>query len=160
MITCNWEDGDPALLRHVTTAAIVMNDKNEVLLLKRSATITNPNRLTIPGGFLDRDETTEEGVLRELREETGFEGKIKMLFEIVDKPNRPKEDRQNVEFRYIVELTGGKEKIAPEEVAYLKWYSENDLPSDEKFAFDHLPTLKRYYEYLRKPFPLPIMTSK
>ncbi len=61
----------------------------------------NGGKFTIPGGFLDRNENIEQGTLRELKEETGYEGKIICLFHINDNPTRPKEDRQNVDFIYM-----------------------------------------------------------
>lgn len=155
MITCAFENGNEAKLRHVTTGSIIKNRKNQVLISRRGPNQLNPNKFTLPGGFLDRDEDTKEGSLREILEETGLKCKILYLFHIVDTPKREKEDRQNVEFRYVVEIIGGKEKLT-EEVSELRWISEENLPSDEEFAFDHRKTLLKYFEYLKKPFPLPI----
>ncbi len=159
MIKCTLENGHQVLFRHVTVAVIILNEQKQVLLIKRSKNVTNPYKYTVPGGFLDRDENVEQGALRELREETGFNGKIKMLFEIIDSPHRPKEDRQNVEFRFIAEVIGGKPTLN-KEVTEIKWVSQTDLPPDEQFAFDHLSTIKRYYDYLETPFSVPFFTSK
>ena len=73
MIACTFEDGHQAEggLRHVTVGAIVVNDHHQVLLVKRAATMDHGGKWTIPGGFLDREENTAEGTLRELQEETG-----------------------------------------------------------------------------------------
>jgi 8-oxo-dGTP diphosphatase len=111
---------------------------------------------TIPGGFLDRDEDLEEGALRELKEETGYDGKIEALFQINDSPKRPKEDRQNVDFIFITEIISGSERLN-EEVSEIKWFAKEDLPKEEDFAFDHRTIILHYFEYLRKPFPLPIV---
>ncbi len=155
MILCKFENGREASLRHVTTGAIVKNYKNEVLLVRRSPGQLNANRYTLPGGFLDRDEDAREGSVREIMEETGLSVKVLYLFHIVDTPNRPKEDRQNVEFRYVTEVIGGKEKVS-NETSELKWVSEETLPPDEEFAFDHRKTVVKYFQYLEKQFPLPI----
>src|SRR5438552_13833866 len=45
------------------------------------------------GGFLDRDETLTEGVLRELREETGWTGRVVGLLRVNSRPHRPHETR-------------------------------------------------------------------
>lgn len=169
MITCKFESGHAASLRHVTVGAIAVNDKKEVLLVKR-AVQHNFGKYTVPGGFLDRDENTQQATLRELSEETGYTGEIVTLFRINDNPNRPKEDRQNVDFLYIVKITGGKAKSlkstfnAPtknvsvyNETSEIKWFSYEQLPSDEDFAFDHRETILLYFQYLEKPFPLPIV---
>ncbi|HKC14980.1 MAG TPA: NUDIX hydrolase [Patescibacteria group bacterium] len=155
MITCQFEDGGKAKLRHVTTAAIVKNNKDEVLLVRRAPGQLNENKFTLPGGFLNRDEDSREGAIREMFEETGLEGKISYLFHIVDTPNRPKEDRQNVEFRYVVEVVGGEEKLSSE-TTEIKWVSEKTLPPDEEFAFDHRKTIIKYFDHLREPITLPV----
>lgn len=54
------------------TVALIMNPKNELLVCRRGK---NPAKgtLDLPGGFIDMYETGEEGVAREVREETGLE---------------------------------------------------------------------------------------
>src|SRR5438309_392191 len=97
MIICTFEHGNRASLRHITVGAIALNEKSQVLLVKRAPQLSRGNNYTIPGGFLDRNETIQQAVLRELHEETGYQGSIKMLFRINDNPQRPNEDRQNVD---------------------------------------------------------------
>lgn len=156
MINCAFENGNKASLRHITVGSIVINDKNQILLVKRAPHLINGDKYTIPGGFLDRNENTKEGTLRELLEETGLKGEIQSLFRINDNPNRRKEDRQNVDFIYIVRIIGGEIKKT-EEGAGSYWFDENDLPPEEEFAFDHRDSIVRYFEYLRSPFTLPIL---
>lgn len=158
MITCTFENGNKATrgLRHVTVGAIVINDKNQVLLVKRAENMHNGGKFTIPGGFLDRDEDTKQGTLRELKEETGYEGEIISLFRINTCPTRPKEDRQNVDFIYIVKLLGG-ESTENSEVTNIVWVGKDDLPEDAEFAFDHRDSIMKYFDYLEQEFPLPII---
>ncbi len=156
MITCTFENGNEGLLRHVTVGAIVINDNNEVLLVKRAPHLINGNRYALPGGYLDRNETTEQGALRELKEETGYEGKVVKLFQIIDSPSRPKEDRQNVDFKYIVELTGGDKKDN-NEVSSIEWVSLDELPHEDMRAFDHMESVELYKRYMQKPFLLPVI---
>lgn len=101
MITCFFEKGYKARLRHVVTHALVEKD-GALLLVKRAGDILETGKWGLPGGFLDRDEMASQGVLRELLEETGWEGEIVALFRINTNPNRSKEDRQNVAFDFIV----------------------------------------------------------
>jgi len=157
MVKCIFENGniaDPGL-RHVTTGAIVINDKKQVLLIKRAKNIHNGGKFAIPGGYLDRDENTLEGTLRELKEETGFVGEVMNLFCINDNPNRPKEDRQNVDFIYILKIVSGM-PIINTEVSDILWFGKDELPKEEDFAFDHRNILLKYFDYLEKQFPLPV----
>jgi ADP-ribose pyrophosphatase YjhB (NUDIX family) len=158
MIKCILENGHEASFRHVTVGSIVVNEKQEIILVKRALNLPRGGKYTIPGGFLDRDENIEEGALRELKEETGYIGKIEMLFQINDSPERPKEDRQNVDFVFIVKITGG-EMTLNTEVTNIQWLSKENLPKEDEFAFDHKAVILRYFEFLLNSFPLPIIGS-
>lgn len=57
------------------TAVVVANEKNEILLVQRGVEPAK-EQWCLPGGFLEVDETAEEGSLRELKEETGLEGDV------------------------------------------------------------------------------------
>lgn len=52
----------------VGLSALIINEKNEILLEKRS----DNSLFCLPGGSLDFDETVIEGVKREVKEETGI----------------------------------------------------------------------------------------
>lgn len=54
------------------TVAFILNDKDELLVVSRK---NDPGKgmLDLPGGFIDMDETGEEGMAREVKEETGLE---------------------------------------------------------------------------------------
>lgn len=54
------------------TAAFILNSKNE-LLVERRGKEPGKGTLDLPGGFSDVDETAEEGIMREIKEETGLE---------------------------------------------------------------------------------------
>ena len=68
-------------------AALVLNQKNQLLLVKRSV---EPAKGTwcLPGGFIEIDESIEEAVLRELEEETGLKGEIRGLVDFFSQRNR------------------------------------------------------------------------
>ena len=142
MIHCTFENGNKASLRHVVVDAIVVSN-NKILLIKRALHLVNGGKWAIPGGFLDRGETCQQAVLRELKEETGLTGKIVKLFKIIDNPARKNEDRQNVAFIYIVKASG-KIKFDQEEVTEANWFPVNSLPKAEDFAFDHLEIIKDF----------------
>ncbi|OGH17786.1 MAG: hypothetical protein A2868_01165 [Candidatus Levybacteria bacterium RIFCSPHIGHO2_01_FULL_40_15b] len=156
MINCEFENGKKASLRHVTVKALTINNKREVLLTKRATHLLRGGKYDIPGGFMDRGEDTRECALRELFEETGIKGEIEFLLRINDSPERPKEDRQNVDFIYVVKAIGGEFKT-DHETAELAWFPEKNLPSEDEFAFDHRDSILKYFQYLKEPFELPII---
>ncbi len=155
MINCTFENGGKASLRHVTVVAIARNKEGKILLTKRALHLLRGGKYTIPGGFLDRDENTSEGIKREIEEETGLRASEVKLFRINDSPNRPKEDRQNVDFTFLVKVEGNLKEN--NEVSEFKWIDEQSLPADEEFAFDHRESINKYFKYLKEPFQLPII---
>lgn len=156
MINCTFENGSPASLRHVVVNTILLNDKDQILLVKRAKHLLNGERWTLVGGFLDRDEDTREACMREVKEETGYESEVGLLLRIAENPDRPKEDRQNVAFIYIskaLEKTGEMD----DENTEMKWFNFDNLPSQEDFAFDHFENVNLYLKYRKQKFEIPVI---
>lgn len=155
MITCQFEDGNKVSLRHVVTDTLLFNEKSEILLVKRAPHLLCGNMYGIVGGYVERDETTNETVRREVLEETGYEVYDLFLFRVIDNPNRPKEDRQNISFVYVA--TAGEKTGKPDnESLHTKWFPFDKLPREEEFAFDHYEDIELYKKYLLNKCPLPI----
>ena len=155
MITCKFEHGHEASLRHVVMDGILIKD-DKVLLIKRAKNLVHGGKFALPGGFLDRDESVEDGVRREVKEETGYEIDKIQLFNICANPDRG-EDRQNVAFIYIVEV-GEKRGDPDKEVESMEWYEWNQLPVKENMAFDHHKILELYKKYRNEKFDLPVIS--
>ena len=134
MITCTFEDGHAARLRHVVVHAIVER-VGALLLVRRAPHLSEGGRWGLPGGFLDRDERLVDGVLRELREETGWTGEVRRLFRINSRPDRPREDRQNVAVEFVIER----------------------VPALDSLAFDHGETVRLYLAARDRPDRAPIL---
>ena len=106
MITCTFENGNSGKpgLRHVTTSVMVIKDGQVLMGLRAAAaglTMLEVGKWSLLGGFFDRDENLVEAVKREVMEESGWEIMDIQLFRIVDKPDRPHEDRQNMDMVFI-----------------------------------------------------------
>ncbi|EEL69698.1 MULTISPECIES: NUDIX hydrolase [Bacillus cereus group] len=67
----------------VRVTGILIEDE-KVLLVKQR--VANRN-WSLPGGRVENGETLEEAMIREMREETGLEVKIKRLLYVCDKPD-------------------------------------------------------------------------
>lgn len=155
MITCIFENGGKESLRHTVVHAIVEKE-GKLLLEKRLINIIEGGKWALPGGFLSRDETAAEGVLRELQEETGWIGEVEKLFRINSRPDRPHEDRQNVAIEFIIRPL--KQVSKPDiESSQIEWVLIDELPKLEEFAFDHGETIKLYLKYKKRKFLLPIL---
>ncbi len=160
MIQCRFEDNGIASLRHVTLSAIILHEqqKGKVLLAKRASFLKNGGLWCLPGGYLDRDETTEEGIRREVFEETGYRVKPLHLVRLIDLPSRPKEDRQNVEFSYVVKAIH-KEKSMDKETTEIQWFDFDEIPGESEWAYDHRDTFLWYRKWLDEQFNLPVLNN-
>ena len=159
MITCSFENGDKTSLRHLTVNAIVI--KNDQILLGKRGTfngkpILESGKWGLLGGFFGRDEKLISAVKREVMEESGWEIDNLKLFRINDNPNRPMEDRQNVDIIFIANAVKQAGK-SDEEVSRLQWFDLDKLPSKEEIAFDHGDSLELYKKYLKEEFTLPVL---
>jgi ADP-ribose pyrophosphatase YjhB (NUDIX family) len=91
-----------------TTKVLIVNKKNELLLLKIGVHTQQPNRshsLDLPGGFVDGDESEYDGALREVKEETGIDlsnDNIKLAYGMTDV--NEERDTSVTHLLYIVKL--------------------------------------------------------
>lgn len=153
MITCTFERGTPASLRHVVVHAIVERD-GALLLVKRASQLSEGGKWGLPGGFLDRDERLVDGVLRELREETGWTGEVRWLLRINSRPDRPREDRQNVAFDFVIAPLA-RVGEPDQESSAVEWVPIDRLPPPDALAFDHGETIERYLTARQRPAKAP-----
>lgn len=159
MITCQFENGNKASLRHVTVNTIIIKD-NKVLLGKRGTINGKPllefGKWSLIGGYMNRDENLDQALKREIKEESGWIVGDLQLLHIKDNPDRPAEDRQNVEFVFFgkaVERRG----TSDEEVSSLEWFSLDNLPPVNSIAFDHIHDLELYKKYMKEKFIIPVI---
>jgi len=155
MITCYFENKNQTSLRHVVADNLLV-DNNKILLVKRGPKYLEPNQWALPGGFVDRDETTRQTAQRETLEETGYKTKVISLFRIIDNPDRPHEDRQNISLVYLLKPIK-RVSDSDHEVTGTKWFDLDKLPPEKDFAFDHYDNVKLYLKHLKKPLSLPIL---
>ena len=97
-----------------------------------------------PGGFLQMDETAEQGALRELKEETGIDLRyIKQVGAFSDVNRDPRSRVITIAFYALAkksEVQGG------DDAAKAQWFALNEVPH---LAFDHDYILRKTMEKLR-----------
>jgi 8-oxo-dGTP diphosphatase len=114
------------------TADCVVFDRIGRLLLIRRAKAPFKGAYALPGGFVDYGEPVEKAALRELKEETGVEGKIIKLIGVYSDPKRDPRGH-TVSTAFLVrprstKVIGGDD--ASEAAFVADW-------RDMKLAFDH-----------------------
>lgn len=147
MIICEFEDGRKVALRHAVVDTIVLKEK-EILLVKRAARLVEGGKWGLVGGYVDRDETLEQAVRREVLEETGYSVENVEFLWFIDNPNRPNEDRQNIAFVFVCRVAQ-KTGEADDESEEQQWFPLDALPSKDMLAFDHYDTIQNFLELNR-----------
>ena len=121
----------------VGLCCLLINEKNEILLEKRS----DNSLYCLPGGSIDFDETVIEGVKREVKEETGISlDKVELM--MILSGNKEQFKYPNGDVTDYVDLifysnVNSKEinlnNKHDDESLSIKFYSINELPSEDEF---------------------------
>lgn len=158
MITCQFEDGGQANLRHCTVDVLLLQDQ-KILLCKRSPHLSEAGKWCLTGGYLDRDETIAEGAAREVMEESGWQMSDLTFLTIRDNPGRLRDNnRQNITFVLFATATEQTGE-ADDESVERRWFSFDDLPPRDQIAFDHADNIDLYRRYLQDSLRLPVLTT-
>jgi len=132
----------------VTTDCVVYRfDREElqVLLIQR-ANEPFRGKWAFPGGFLEMEETTRQGALRELSEETGIVPDYLEQFYTFSAIDRDPRERV-ISVAYIGLVNGVKEPFPGDDAAKARWYPISKLPS---LAFDHAQLFEFSLRYLKQ----------
>ena len=117
----------------VGVGAIILHE-NRVLLIQRGQEPLK-GEWSLPGGALELGETLEDGVCREVLEETGLQVEVLQLVELVDRIVR--DPQGAVQFHYVLadflcRVTGGTLCCASDAVD-LRWVAREELNSHGRY---------------------------
>lgn len=107
-----------------SVACVVKNRNNQVLIIRRNVE-PGMDKWALPGGFIDSGENPQKACLRELKEETGIEGKIERLVGIYIQ--KCKVYGSTLVIGYEVRLIKG-DIVINNEIKEAKFVSREDLP--------------------------------
>lgn len=131
----------------VTTDCVIFGFdgvKLKVLLVERGMA-PYKGRWAFPGGFLNMDESAEEGALRELKEETGLEGAYIRQFHTFSAPQRdPRERVITIAYYALVRM---QEVKGGDDASDARWFALDEVPP---LAFDHDRILRKAEKTLRQ----------
>lgn len=131
----------------VTTDCVIFGfdgAKLMVLLIERGVEPFK-GRWALPGGFLRMDESSEQGALRELNEETGLEGAYIKQFHTFTNPQRdPRERVITIAYYALVRISDVK---GGDDAARAEWFPLDEVPA---LAFDHDQILRMASRELRR----------
>ncbi|MBM3130177.1 MAG: NUDIX domain-containing protein [Chloroflexi bacterium] len=133
-------------------AGALIVQENRVLLVLRAV---EPFKgcWDIPGGFLEAGEHPRDGMLREVKEETGLDVRvIELLSVYMDRYAIDGDDFFTLNHYYIVEPIGGTLRAADEVSAY-RWFPIDAPPNENEIAFEHARVVLRDLRAYLSPTP-------
>ena len=121
-----------------------------LLLVRETA---DGDRWTLPGGWADVNESPTEFVVKEVREESGFDVRVAKLAAVWDRarhPHVPPYPFHIWKLFFVCEITGGEARGGLETSA-VEFFAEDELPRDLSISRVLLPQLQRMFEHMRRP---------
>jgi 8-oxo-dGTP diphosphatase len=126
----------------IPTVDAIIQNSSSILLIKRSKD-PYKNQFALPGGFVNKGETIEEAIKREVYEETSLEVHPIDILGVYSDPKRdPRGHMMTVVFIVLV-IRGNPS--AGDDAKEISWISIEKI-NDIKIAFDHKLVI---HDYLR-----------
>ena len=117
-------------------------EKDDKLLLVRRKKDPFKGSLTFPGGKVDEGERVEDGLKRELKEETNLDVEPTDILGVYSDPSRdPRGHRISITFLATIKSGDAKAADDAESIEWLPINEQKDL------AFDHNKILKDYRQW-------------
>ncbi len=131
----------------VTTDIVIFSirDNQLKLLLIRRGGAPFKGRWALPGGFVQLDESLEEGARRELQEETGLSGVYLEQLYTFGEPNRDPRERVITVAYYALIPSERVSLCAATDAEAVGWFGMDELPP---LAFDHREIVRMAHERL------------
>jgi 8-oxo-dGTP diphosphatase len=122
----------------VGSAALIENSEGKFLIGKRN--IFPKGMWVFPGGGVNYGETSEQAVIREIKEETGLDIKPLELIK-VEEMIVPENEVHRIIFFYKAKVIGGKEKPSTD-IEELKWLTPEEIVRLENLGHTILNIMK------------------
>ncbi len=122
------------------TVDIIIELVDGIVLIERK---NPPYGWAIPGGFVDWGESVEEAAVREAKEETGLDVKLKDLLYVYSKPDR---DPRFHTISTVFIATAEGEPLGGDDAKKAKVFKIDEIPF-EKLVFDHSSIIRDYIKF-------------
>lgn len=115
----------------------IIVDMGKILMIKRK---NDPfkGKWALPGGFVEKGESLQDAVVREIKEETGLDVFVTGMAGVFSDPDR--DPRGVISVVYLLDMVVGSKLKAGDDAAEAKFFDVNDLTD---VAFDHREIITR-----------------
>ena len=145
------KEANPRLMA-ITLKAVVLNDKNQVLLLRRAKKTMNGGKWDLPGGHIDAGETIEEAIKREVKEETGLSVEMGDVIRVVEfEKDHELFKHEKRGMRFVARRSSGEVKLNKKEHDKFEWLEIEqaiEKLEDDGFEGEKKRTLMKAKEHL------------
>jgi len=131
-----------------TIIELIDEPDTPIVLIQRK---NPPEGWAIPGGFVDVGERLEQAAIREAREETSLDVRLKVLLGVYSDPKRDPRGH-TITAVYIAQATG--KPTAQDDALKVDIFAFDRLP--KPLAFDHSQVLADYWRYRKAGLVAPI----
>lgn len=127
--------------------ALIINDKNETLLVKRASKSKNEAGFwSKPGGTVEFSEGVGDAVRREIKEELGIDIELVKFLGFTNHIIKL-ENQHWIAFNYLAKIIKGKPRnLEPEKIEEIKWFNLGSLP--ENLTQTTIEPIKEYLKSL------------
>ena len=127
-----------------TNAIMLFNEQDELLMVRR-AHDPKKGKLDLPGGFIDINETLEESLTREIREELGIDvHEFEYVSSFHDEYEHGGISSRCLCMMFVGKLPENAILTPADDVASYEFYSLKNIPYEE-MAFDEMKTAVKKY---------------
>ena len=132
----------------VDVRGAVFRDDGRLLLVRER----HDNRWSLPGGWADIQQTPRDNIEREVREESGYECKVRKLAAVWDrnKQGHPPQPFFAYKMFFLCDLTGGAAQPSIE-TSEIGFFAEDELPPDISTGRVMPHQLARMFAHHRAP---------
>ncbi len=130
-------------LKMIEVTCAIIEDNNKVLVTQRSEKMVLPLKWEFPGGKIEKGETAEACMIREIREELHIN--IKITKQLNTNTHQYSETKTIKLIPFICELISGEIKLT--EHASFLWLSKNELVTLD-WAEADIPILNEYLKII------------
>ena len=123
----------------------VLIEEGQILILKQA--VSNERAWSLPGGKVEKGESLEESMIREMEEETGLKTKIVKLLYLCEKPA---EDPPLLHITFLLERVSGDIRLPLNELDVNRISDVRMVPLDELTSHD---LSKQFVDLVRHGFP-------